>query len=197
MLTKDLMPAGPMLVDISSLDAQTLSQPLKIEIEYTPKPNVNDKPILEVRYDGPPMEFCFKSEHKCEQGQITNSVSTEIDPTQNARTTFGRATKAKLYTAQATAPTAPGCPSTCGTAGNPLCPLCDCLGNPVPVCGTPGQPPCPKCGQAGQPPCPACGQAGQPLCPDCTIPPTNSGGIVKPKNASQPRSSTSNSSIFK
>lgn len=197
LLTKDLMPAGPMLVDISSLDAQTLSQPLKIEIEYSPKPNVNDKPTLEVRYDAPPMEFCFKSEHKCEQGQITNNVSTEIDQTQNARTTFGRSTKAKLYTAQATAPAAPGCPSTCGTAGNPLCPLCDCLGNPVPVCGTPGQPPCPKCGQAGQPPCPACGQAGQPPCPDCTVPPTNGGGTGAPKNASQQRSSTSNSSIFK
>ncbi|NOS98862.1 MAG: hypothetical protein HOP25_10380 [Methylotenera sp.] len=199
LLTQNLMPAGPMLVDISSLDAQTLSQPLKIEVVYTPKPNVHDKPILEVHYDGPPMEFCFKSEHKCDQGPITNKVSTEFPDNQSARASFGGQSnaKAKLYTAQANAPTAPGCPSTCGTAGQPLCPLCDCLGNPVPVCGTPGQPPCPKCGQVGQPPCPACGQAGQPLCPDCTATPANGGGTVTPKNASQPRSSATNSSIYK
>jgi hypothetical protein len=197
LLTQDFMPAGPMTVDISSLDAQTLSQPLKIEVEYTPKPNVNDKPILEVHYDGPPMEFCFKSEHKCDQGKITNNVSTEFDPNQNARTTFGRSTKVKLFTATADVEKPQSCPAVaCGTAAGQLaCPLCDCLGNAVPVCGTPGQPPCPKCGQAGQPSCQVCGQAGQPPCVTCDVPPTNGNGT--PKKSKLPQSSSSNSSIFK
>jgi hypothetical protein len=84
----------------------------------------------------------------------------------------------------------------CGTAAGQLaCPLCDCLGNAVPVCGTPGQPPCPKCGQAGQPSCQVCGQAGQPLCVTCDVPPTNGNGT--PKKSTLPKSYPPSSTILK
>ena len=153
LLTKDLLPSGPMKVDITSLDAQTISKPLKIEIEYTPKPGVTDKPYLEVRYDAPPAEFCFKSKHTCEQKSISNVVETP-DPTNPQ----------KFISVKVDVPAPQDCkispPPVCGQPGQPPCP----------TCGTPTTPPCPACGQAGQPPCPVCGTANTPACNSCGMP---------------------------
>ncbi len=154
LLTKDQLPNAPWKTDITGIDAQTINKQLKIEIEYTPKPGVTEKPYLEVRYNAPPIEFCFKSKHTCEQNKITNivetpdlvkqgsfiSVKVDVDKPQNC-------------------PISP--PPICGQPGQPPCP----------VCGTATTPACPvECGQPGQPLCPGpiCGQPGQPKCPDPT-----------------------------
>ena len=153
LLSKDLMPSGPMKVDISSLDAQTISKPLKIEIEYTPKPGATDKPYLEVRYDAPPAEFCFKSKHTCSQKSISNLVETP-DPSKPQN----------MVAVTVNVPAPQNCVvidlPVCGQPGQPPCP----------TCGTPTTPACPACGLAGQPPCPVCGTANTPACNSCGMP---------------------------
>ena len=158
LLTKDLLPSGPTKVDISSLDAQTISKPLKIEIEYTPKSGATDKPYLEVRYDAPPAEFCFKSKHTCSQKSISNIVETP-DP----------AKPQNMVSVTVNVPAPQNCvvvdPPVCGQPGQPPCPTCGTPNTPpCSMCGQPGQPPCPVCGTATTPPCNNCGLAGQPPC---------------------------------
>ena len=162
LFTKDLKATGQLQSNITGIDTQTLSQPLKIEIEYVPKPGMGttDKPYLEVRYDAPAPEFCFQSTHTCQQGKITNTVEAQdpFDP--------NKSVKAQAEVAQ---------PQTCGLP-------------PCVACGTANTPTCPPCGQAGQAPCPACdcgtppppppppplcvpGTPGWPLCLTCASPP--------------------------
>lgn len=140
LFTKDLKATGQLQADITGIDVQTIGMPLKIEIEYTPNPGLgaSDEPYLEVRYNAPPTEFCFKSTHTCEQSKITNFVETP-DP----------ATPGKYI-------------SVTVNVEKPQ----DCKIKPPPVCGEPGQPPCPTCGQPGQPNCPdpVC-VPGTPGCP--------------------------------
>ena len=154
LLTKDLKATGQLLTSITGIDAQTLSKPLKIELEYVPKPGTgaSDKPTLEVRYNAPPQEFCFKSTHTCEQTKITNTVETP-----------DAATPGNYITVKVDVDKPQNCtvkppPPVCGQPGQPACP-----------CGTANTPACPvECGQPGQPACPSalCGQPGQPRCPD-------------------------------
>ena len=138
---KDLKATSQLQANITGIDLQTISRPLKIEIEYIPNPGMgaSDQPYLEVRYNAPPTEFCFKSTHTCEQKKITNFVETP-DP----------ATPGKFI-------------SVTVNVERPK----DCKTPPPAVCGDPGQPPCPTCGQPGQPPCPdpVC-IPGTPGCPD-------------------------------
>lgn len=157
LFTKDLKATGQLQSNITGIDAQTLSQPLKIEIEYVPKPGMGttDKPYLEVRYDAPAPEFCFQSTHTCQQGKVTNMVEAQdpFDP--------NKSVKAQAEVAQ---------PQTCGL---PVC---------VP-CGTATTPTCPACGQAGQAPCQACDCGtpppfcipGTPGCPDTVCVPGTPG----------------------
>ena len=152
LFTKDLKAGGALSTPITSINAQTESKPLKIELEYTPKTGTNDKPYVEVRYDAPALEFCFTSTHTCAQGNITNKVETQ-DPL-NLNT---------IISAAATATRPQDCPCiSCGTANTPSCP----------ACGQTGQPACPSCGQPGQPACGICGGIGQPPCdvnPTCIL----------------------------
>ncbi len=161
LFTKDLIASNTTLADISSVDAQTLSNTLKIEIEYTAHPGMGttDHPMLEVHYNAPPLEFCFKSTHTCQQGKITNTVKTPdlANPGQDITVTVA------VDLPQSCGDTIPAC----GQPGQPDC--------PCQTCGTASTPPCPVCGQAGQPPCPACGQAGQPPCPPPTCIPGTPG----------------------
>ena len=161
LFTKDLIASNTTLADISSVDAQTLSTTLKIEIEYTAHPGMGttDHPVLEVHYNAPPLEFCFKSTHTCQQGKITNTVKTPdlANPGQDITVTVA------VDLPQSCGDTIPAC----GQPGQPDC--------PCQTCGTASTPPCPVCGQAGQPPCPACGQAGQPPCPPPTCIPGTPG----------------------
>ena len=173
LLTKDLMPSGLMKVDITSLDAQTLSKPLKIEIEYTPKPGVTDKPYLEVRYDAPPAEFCFKSKHTCQQKNISNVVETP-DPSNPQQTISVKVDVPAPQNCKIIDPP----PPVCGQPGQPPCQTCGTPTTPAcPACGLAGQPPCPVCGTANTPACNSCGLAGQPPCvcipgtPGCFPPP--------------------------
>ena len=142
LFTKDLKATGQLQANITGIDAQTISMPLKIEIDYTPNPGMgtSDQPYLEVRYNAPPTEFCFKSTHTCEQKKITNIVETP-DP----------ATPGKFI-------------SVTVNVENPK----DCKTPPPAVCGDPGQPPCPDtvC-IPGTPGCPntAC-IPGTPGCPN-------------------------------
>ncbi len=168
LLTKDLKAANQLLTSVTSIDAQTISKPLKIELEYTPNPGMgaSDKPYAEARYDAPPTEFCFKSTHTCKQDKITNIVETP-DPSNPNKIVSVKVDVVK-----------PGIcpvidnPPKCGDPGQPPCPLCGQPGQPpCPTCGTPNTPPCPLCGQPGQPPCPICGQPGQPACPPPPPPP--------------------------
>ena len=140
LFTKDLKASGQLLASITGVDAQTLSKPLKIEVEYTPKPGMgaSDKPYLEVHYNAPPVEFCFKSTHTCEQSKITNIVETPDPVKQGAYISV----KVDVDKPQ------------------------NCIIKPPPVCGQPGQPPCPTCGTPTTPACPVCGQPGQAACPD-------------------------------
>ncbi len=168
--TKDLKAGGALSTPITSVNAQTESKPLKIELEYTLKAGTNDKPYIEVRYDAPALEFCFTSTHTCAQGNITNKVETQ-DP-QNLNS---------IISASATVAKPQDCPCiSCGTASTPSCAACGQAGQPVcPPCGQPGQLPCDTCGGAGQQPCTSCGGVGQapcdggPLCipgtPGCPI----------------------------
>lgn len=150
LISKDLKSTNTTLVDATSIDAQTLSKPFKIEVEYTPKLGTTDKPYLEVRYNAPAPEFCFTSTHTCQQGKITNTVEAQdpFDP--------NKSVKAQVEVAQPLSCNIVTPP--CGTPGQPAC--------PCQTCGTASTAPCPPCGQAGQAPCPPCGQAGQPACPD-------------------------------
>ncbi len=143
LLTKDLKIANTLLADITSIDAQTLSKPLKIEVEYTPKAGTSDKPYIEVRYNAPAPEFCFQSTHTCKQDKITNVVETP-DP----------ANPSKIISVKV-------------DVNKPQ--VCPIIEPPPPVCGQAGQPPCPLCGTATTPACPACGQPGQPPCPACVL----------------------------
>ena len=165
LFTKDLKAAGQLLTSITGIDAQTLSKPLKIEVEYTPKPGMGatDKPYLEARYNAPPIEFCFKSTHSCQQTKITNIVETP-DPVKQ-----GSYISVKVDVDKPQDCTIPP-PPVCGQPGQPPCPTCGTVTTPAcPVCGQPGQPPCeaPKCDQPGQPRCrvPLCGAPGMPICP--------------------------------
>lgn len=169
LLTKNQLPNNAWKTDLSSIDAQTISKPLKIEIEYTPNPGVTEKPYLEVRYDAPPMEFCFQSKHTCEQTKITNTVGTP-DPKNP-----GNIINVKVDVAAPANCTVTPPPPICGQPGLPDCPVCGAAGNPCPLCGQAGQPPCPVCGTATTLPCNACGLAGQPSCP-CTAGMPNCGG---------------------
>ncbi len=141
LFTKDLKATGQLQANITGIDVQTISRPLKIEIEYTPNPGMgaSDEPYLEVRYNAPPIEFCFKSTHTCEQSKITNIVETP-DPA-----IPGKYISVKVDVDK---------PQNCT------------IKPPPPVCGQPGQPPCPTCGTVTTPACTACGQPGQPNCPD-------------------------------
>ena len=181
LFTKDLKATGQLQASITGIDAQTLSQPLKIEIEYVPKPGMGttDKPYLEVRYDAPAPEFCFQSTHTCQQGKVTNMVEAQ-DPFDPNKSVKAQAEVAQPQTcglppcvACGTANT-PTCPP-CGQAGQAPCPACDC-GTPPPVCGDPGQPPCPDtvC-VPGTPGCPVIGVGCVPGDPRCTPvrPPSN------------------------
>lgn len=168
--TKDLKAGGALSTSISSVNAQTESKPLKIELEYTPKAGTNDKPYIEVRYDAPALEFCFTSKHTCAQGNITNNIETQDPLNLNS-----------IISASATVAKPQDCPCiSCGTASTPSCATCGQAGQPVcPPCGQPGQLPCGTCGGAGQAPCTTCGGVGQapcdggPLCipgtPGCPI----------------------------
>ena len=142
LFTKDFKASGQLQTSITGVDAQTLSKPLKIEVEYTPKPGMgaSDKPYLEVRYNAPPVEFCFKSTHTCEQSKITNIVETPDPVKQGAYISV----KVDVDKPQ------------------------NCIIKPPPVCGQPGQPPCPTCGTPTTPACPVCGQPGQPACDGTT-----------------------------
>jgi hypothetical protein len=153
--TKDLKAGSALSTPITSVNAQTESKPLKIELEYTPKAGTNDKPYVEVRYDAPALEFCFTSTHTCAQGNITNKVETQ-DPLNLS----------SVISASATVVKPQDCPCVaCGTANTPSCPTCGQPGQPVcPPCGQPGQAPCGTCGGAGQPPCTSCGGVGQLPC---------------------------------
>jgi hypothetical protein len=143
LLTKDLKTTNTLLSDITSIDTQTVSKPLKIEVEYTPKAGTSDKPYIEVRYSAPPPEFCFQSTHTCKQDKITNIVETP-DP----------ANPSKIISVKV-------------DVNKPQ--VCPIIEPPPPVCGQVGQPPCPLCGTATTPACPACGQPGQPPCPACVL----------------------------
>jgi hypothetical protein len=146
LFTKDLKASGSLVSSITGINAQTESKPLKVEIEYTPKAGTNDKPYVEVRYDAPPLEFCFTSTHTCQQGNIINKVETQDPLDLN-----------KIISATATANKPQDCAClACGTASTAACP----------PCGQPGQPPCAKCGQPGQSTCPV-GDCipGTPNCP--------------------------------
>ena len=129
LFTKDLKASGQLQTSVTGVDAQTLSKPLKIEVEYTPKPGMGatDKPYLEVHYNAPPIEFCFKSQHSCEQSKITNIVETPDPVKQGAYISV----KVDVDKPQ------------------------NCIIKPPPVCGQPGQAACPDplCGQPGQPRC--------------------------------------------
>jgi hypothetical protein len=140
LFTKDLKASGQLQTSITGIDAQTLSKPLKIEVEYTPKPGMggSDKPYLEVRYNAPPIEFCFKSTHTCEQSKITNIVETPDPAKQGAYISV----KVDVDKPQ------------------------NCVIAPPPICGQPGQAPCPTCGTPTTPACTLCGQPGQPACDD-------------------------------
>ena len=159
--TKDLKAGGALSTPITSVNAQTESKPLKIELEYTPKAGTNDKPYVEVRYDAPALELCFTSKHTCAQGNITNIVETQDPLNLNS-----------IITASATVAKPVDCPCiSCGTANTPSCPVCGQAGQPpCPSCGQLGQPPCGTCGGAGQPPCNGCGGVGQPACTSCGSP---------------------------
>ena len=147
LFTKDLKAANQLLTSITGIDAQTLSKPLKIEVEYTPKPGMgaSDKPYLEVRYNAPPIEFCFKSKHTCEQSKITNTVETPDPVKQGSYITVKVDVDKPQNCTVNPPPPPPPPPPSCGTATTPAC------------CGQPGQPACPS---------PICGQPGQPRCPD-------------------------------
>lgn len=143
LFTKDLKATGQLQANITGIDVQTISRPLKIEIEYTPNPGMgaSDQPYLEVRYNAPPLEFCFKSTHTCEQKKITNFVETP-DP----------ATPGKFI-------------SVTVDVERPK----DCKSPPPPVCGDPGQPPCPDPACVpGTPGCPVIGVGCMPGDPRCT-----------------------------
>ncbi len=157
LFTKDLKAGGALATAITSINLQTESKPLKIELEYTPKAGTNDKPYVEVRYDAPALEFCFTSSHTCAQGNITNNVETQ-DPLNLSSIISASATVAKPQ----------DCPCiSCGTANTPSCATCGQAGQPVcPPCGQPGQLPCGTCGGAGQSPCTSCGGIGQAPCTD-------------------------------
>ncbi len=191
LFTKDIKAANQPLTSVTSIDAQTISKPLKIEVEYMAKPGMgaSDKPYLEVRFNAPPVEFCFKSKHTCEQTKITNIVETPDPVKQGAFITV----KVDVNKPQ-------DCkeppPPNCGTATTPAC------------CGQPGQPVCQEalCGQSGQPKCPdtpcipgtrgcpiiidtPC-LAGDPLCNPFRPPPSDRGcallgtcGVDKPKQS--------------
>ena len=154
LFTKDLKAANQLLTSITGIDAQTLSKPLKIEVEYTLKPGMgaSDKPYLEVRYNAPPIEFCFKSKHTCEQSKITNTVETP-DPVKPGSYITVKVDVDKPQNCTINPPP----PPSCGTATTPAC------------CGKPDQPVCPdaRCGQPGQPEC------SDPVCipgtPGCSI----------------------------
>lgn len=160
LFTKDLKASGQLLASITGVDAQTLSKPLKIEVEFTPKPGMgaSDKPYLEVRYNAPPIEFCFKSTHTCQQAKITNIVETP-DPVKQGSYISVKVDvdKPQNCTFDPPPPPPPPPPPNCGTATTPAC------------CGQPGQPVCPDalCGQPGQRKCP------DPICipgtPGCPI----------------------------
>lgn len=141
LFTKDLKASGQLLASITGIDAQTVSKPLKIEAEYTPKPGMgaNDKPTLEARYNAPPAEFCFKSTHSCQQNKITNTVETPDTLKQGSYITV------KVDVDK---------PQNCS------------ITPPPPVCGVPGLPPCATCGTATTPTCPelTCGVPGKPAC---------------------------------
>ena len=154
-----------------------------------PGMGASDKPYLEVRFNAPPVEFCFKSKHTCEQTKITNIVETPDPVKQGAFITV----KVDVNKPQ-------DCkeppPPNCGTATTPAC------------CGQPGQPVCQEalCGQSGQPKCPdtpcipgtrgcpiiidtPC-LAGDPLCNPFRPPPSDRGcallgtcGVDKPKQS--------------
>ena len=165
LFTKDLKATGQLQANITGIDAQTISRPLKIEIEYTPNPGMgaSDQPYLEVRYNAPPTEFCFKSTHTCEQKKITNFVETP-DP----------ATPGKFISVTVHVENPKDCktppPAVCGDPGQPPCPDTVCVpgtpGCPDTVCipGTPGCP-YPVC-VPGTPGCPGIFNCvpGDPLC---------------------------------
>ena len=142
LFTKDLKAGGQLLTSITAIDAQTQSKPLKIEVEYTPRPGMGaaDKPYLEVRYNAPPIEFCFKSQHTCEQSKITNMVETP-DPAKQGSIIVVKIDVSKPQNCTVSPPPPP--PPSCGTATTPVC------------CGQPGQPRCPDPGCIpGTPGCP-------------------------------------------
>ncbi len=173
LFTKDLKATGQLQANITGIDAQTLSQPLKIEIEYVPKPGMgaSDQPYLEVRYNAPPIEFCFKSTHTCEQTKITNTVETP-DPAKQGSYISVKVDVVKPRDCTVTPPPPPSCgtattPACCGQPGQPVC--------PSPICGQPGQPRCPDpvC-IPGTPGCPIIGigcTPGDPLCNPVRPPP--------------------------
>ena len=155
LFTKDLKATGQLLSSITGIDAQTLSKPLKIEVEYTPKPGMggSDKPYLEVHYNAPPIEFCFKSTHSCQQSKITNIVETP-DPVKQGSYISVKVDVDKPQNCTIDPP-----PPNCGTVTTPAC------------CGQPGQPVCSDalCGQPGQRKCPEPCIPGTPSCPVISI----------------------------
>jgi hypothetical protein len=142
LLSKDLKTANTLLADVTSVDAQTLSKPLKIEVEYTPKAGTSDKPYIEVRYNAPPPEFCFQSTHTCKQDKITNIVETP-DPANPSKIISVKVDVNKPQVCPIIEPPPPPPPPYClpGTPGWPLCLTC---ANP-PCIGTPPPPPDTKC----------------------------------------------------
>lgn len=166
LFTKDLKASGQLLASITGVDTQTLSKPLKIEVEYTPKPGMgaSDNPYLEVRYNAPPIEFCFKSTHTCQQSKITNIVETP-DPAKSGSYLSVSVGVDKPQNCTIDSPP----PPSCGTATTPAC--CGQLGQPVcsdALCGQPGQQKCPDAVCIpGTPGCPVISigcAPGDPLC---------------------------------
>jgi hypothetical protein len=74
--TYDCIANNSLIANITSIDPQTNGQPLKVEISYTLATGSNLQQF-EVRayYSASPLEFCFKSQHKCEEGPVKNTVS--------------------------------------------------------------------------------------------------------------------------
>ncbi|MGC8870845.1 MAG: hypothetical protein ACP5PT_07140, partial [Brevinematia bacterium] len=77
-LTYDCVANNNLSVNLSSISSQTNGQPLNVEVKYSLVVSNNVQPELRAYYHASPLEFCYKSQHKCPQQEVKNAVSINL-----------------------------------------------------------------------------------------------------------------------
>lgn len=86
LLSYDCVANNNLVIDLSPIQNQTNGQPLNVEVSYALASGSSVQPEIRAYYHASPLEFCYKSQHKCPQQEIKNAVAVNVPETPKLET---------------------------------------------------------------------------------------------------------------